>query len=72
METSIRCNMCYWEGSEEELKTFVDLSDNDISHDVGYFSGCPNCETDDYLMDISEEETQEYLDENDYGDEEFY
>lgn len=44
------CNNCFWEGDEEELKTFVDLSDNDNDHEIHYFSGCPNCETDKYLM----------------------
>lgn len=50
---TVRCNNCFWEGNEEELQTFVDLSDNDISHDIGYIRGCPNCETDEYLMDIN-------------------
>jgi hypothetical protein len=48
----VLCNNCLWEGTEEELETFVDLSDNDIDHDVQYFRGCPNCETDSYLMNI--------------------
>jgi hypothetical protein len=55
-EQLVRCNNCYWEGSEDELKTFVDLSDNDISHDIQYFRGCPNCETDDCLMNIDDDQ----------------
>ena len=48
----IRCNNCLWEGSEDELKTFTDLSDDGISHDVNYIKGCPNCGVDDYLTNL--------------------
>ena len=44
-----------WEGTEEELETFVDLSDSDVGHDIGYYPGCPNCQTDEYLMDLENE-----------------
>ena len=48
----IRCNNCYWEGEEEDLKDFVDL---ESKKEVLYFKGCPNCKTDEYLMDLVEE-----------------
>ena len=48
------CNNCMWEGNENDLKLIVDLSDNDISHDINYMKGCPNCETDSYLMDAEQ------------------
>ena len=48
----VRCNNCGWEGYENDLKLFTDLSDNNVSHDIQYFKGCPECKTDDYLMDI--------------------
>lgn len=51
----VRCNNCYWEGDEEDLETMVDLSDNDIDHDIQYLRGCPECRTDEYLMDIDEQ-----------------
>ena len=51
----VRCNNCEWEGYEEDLQIFTDLSDNNVSHDIHYFKGCPNCKTDDYLMDIENE-----------------
>lgn len=38
--------------AEGSLKQFVDMSDNDTSHDIHYFWGCPNCGTDEYLTDI--------------------
>jgi Zn finger protein HypA/HybF involved in hydrogenase expression len=50
---TIKCNKCDWEGTEEELKVFVDLSDNEISHDIQYIKGCPECENDSFLMDIN-------------------
>ena len=56
---NIRCNKCYWTGTDEELKSLVD--------DDGYFLGCPNCETDGHLMDLDDGEivivdTAEYPD----------
>ena len=56
MEKTVRCNMCGWEGTDDELKIFVDLSDNNVSHDIQYFKGCPFCETDEYLMDMENNE----------------
>ena len=56
----VRCNNCGWEGYENDLKLFTDLSDNNVSHDIQYFKGCPECETDAYLMDI-EKEVKEYV-----------
>jgi hypothetical protein len=48
----VKCNNCDWEGYEEDLQIFTDLSDNNVSHDIHYFKGCPDCKTDGYLMDI--------------------
>ena len=51
MENKIRCNNCGREFEEEEdLKQFVDMSGT--STEITYFRGCPDCGTDDYLMDI--------------------
>lgn len=44
-EPTVLCNMCGWEGVEEDLEQFEDLSGE-------IFKGCPHCETDGYLMDI--------------------
>lgn len=57
----IRCNKCYWKGEEEGLRQFTD--------DAGYFLGCPNCETDNYLMDIDDKvsETRIYAIELELG-----
>ena len=41
---TIRCNNCYWVGQEDDLKQLEDE-----------INGCPNCETDGYLMDIEED-----------------
>lgn len=38
--------------ADGELKQFVDLSDDGISHDIHFFWGCPNCRTDEYLTDL--------------------
>lgn len=45
------CNDCGWEGSYEDLKTIVDLSDHHLSHDIRYFEVCPQCESDQFLED---------------------
>ena len=45
----IRCNNCMREfENEEDLKTLTDLSKREIE----YYKGCPECLTDEYLMDI--------------------
>lgn len=56
-EDTVRCNNCYWTGVEDELQTFVDLSDQLVGHDINYFKGCPECKTDDYLIDLNPETT---------------
>jgi len=50
-QNTVRCNNCMWEGVEDDLKTFTDLGDN-LGHNVEYFKGCPDCQTDSYLMDL--------------------
>jgi len=63
-----RCNNCYSILIDENprggakkyavgcadghMQQFVDMSDNDVSHDILYFWGCPNCKTDEYLTDL--------------------
>lgn len=56
----LRCNQCYWIGTEEELKQLED--------EAGYFLGCPNCETDGYLMDIDDADEIKIIDQADYPD----
>jgi hypothetical protein len=48
----VKCNWCDWIGYDDDLKVEVDLSDNLISHDVQYRKVCPECLSEDYLMDI--------------------
>jgi len=52
VENDVRCNWCGWEGCDDDLKLVVDLCDDIISHDVHYLKVCPECNQDDYLMDI--------------------
>jgi len=52
----VKCNWCDWIGYDDDLKLEVDLSDNLISHDVQYRKVCPECLSEDYLMDIEIEE----------------
>lgn len=41
----------YEDISDAETKQLVDLTDS-ITKDVHYFWGCPNCMTDEYLIDV--------------------
>lgn len=41
---SVQCNQCSWHGSDDDLVLFKDEN--------GYATGCPNCKTDAYLMDV--------------------
>jgi len=50
---TVRCNWCDWEGTEEDLKVFVELLHNKVSHDIQYVKKCPECEDDSFLMDIN-------------------
>ena len=53
LKYEVECNNCNWQGYEEDLEIFPDLSDNNnISHDIQYFKGCPNCRTDGYLKNL--------------------
>jgi len=40
----IKCNDCDFIGFEDDLEIFSDNTE--------YFKACPNCKTDEYLMDI--------------------
>ena len=44
LDTRVRCNMCMWEGNEEDLVLFED--------EDGLWEGCPKCETDVYLINL--------------------
>ena len=47
---TVRCNNCMNEYTEDELQVFTDLGDG--TKEVNYFNGCPQCESDKYLMDL--------------------
>jgi len=49
----LRCNMCEWEGIEDELVLY-EKGTLTILGEIIYFKGCPNCKTDDYLMDLED------------------
>lgn len=50
----VKCNNCEWEGHENDLEIFEDDL-KEQRFDKLFFKGCPNCKTDDYLMDIENE-----------------
>jgi len=63
METIVQCNNCMWQGEEEELASAVDLNDGTflllkeyphktLQDEHEPINACPNCKTDEYLMDI--------------------
>ncbi len=43
MNDLVKCCNCKWQGTEEDLTQFDDIGG-------GY--GCPNCKTDEFLMDV--------------------
>jgi len=49
----VKCNNCDWEGYEEDLSLLNESNPNDKEDkSLYFFKACPNCKTDDYLMDI--------------------
>jgi hypothetical protein len=44
----VQCNMCEWVGQEDEL--IIEMETPEES-ERNFFKACPNCKTDDYLMD---------------------
>ena len=49
----VKCNDCGWSGFEEELVLLNTTNEhNDSDKSLYFFKACPNCHTDDYLMDI--------------------
>lgn len=46
-----QCTNCDWTGFEEDLIEYNETSKVD-NITLEYFKGCPNCKTDEYLMDI--------------------
>ncbi len=55
----VRCNFCYWVGDDEYLKTLALSINNPTSDNIEYIKCCPNCETDNYLMDIENEQNKD-------------
>lgn len=52
----VRCNWCYWEGEEDDLKLVNESSKIDEEDDTLYWiKVCPNCGYEDYLMDIEDD-----------------
>ena len=55
MSEAIRCNNCGWIGTEDDLELIPlvpdDIDDTNVI-DVEIIDACPNCETDEYLMDL--------------------
>jgi len=43
----VQCNYCGWSGFEEELAIC-----NEQDKTLYFFKACPECMTDDYLMDL--------------------
>ena len=60
---TVRCNMCvslYFDPSTDEQSKDISYPDLEKQQDKdGYYWGCPKCKTDDYLMDIEENEGDE-------------
>ena len=51
---NVKCNWCDWHGHEDELETFIEPNQIDKQDEnLHFFKGCPNCKTDDYLMNIN-------------------
>ena len=50
MAQKVRCNMCEWEGDEDDLE----LTPDGFSKlgDRMWQDACPKCKTDEYLMDV--------------------
>ena len=49
----VKCNNCDWEGYEEDLSLLNESNPNNKEDkSLYFFKACPNCYTDDYLMDI--------------------
>ena len=51
----VRCNKCGWEGYEEDLEMVAEIvsSSSEIKDaKTEWINACPNCKTDNYLMDI--------------------
>lgn len=48
LEKSVKCSGCLNEYSEQELRFFDEISENKTET----FLGCPECKTDEFLMNI--------------------
>lgn len=51
---SVRCNGCGWTGCDEDL-VLVSVPLKNHVEEFEHFNGCPNCETDSYLIDVEED-----------------
>ena len=49
-DLEVKCNMCDWQGSEDELELIEEEPGNQV--DRSFVKVCPNCQVDDYLMDL--------------------
>jgi hypothetical protein len=49
---TVKCNYCGWEGEEDDLQWVSAV----IGQPETDYKACPNCLTDQYLMDINKEE----------------
>lgn len=48
---TVRCNNCMTVFSEKELIQISEITDNEEE----IFTGCPNCKTDEWLMNLDNE-----------------
>lgn len=51
IKPNIYCNNCNWNGFEEELLEYNETSKVDNTT-LEFVKGCPNCKTDEYLINI--------------------
>ncbi len=51
LEYEIRCNNCMWTGYEEDLVMYNETSKVDNTT-LEFFKGCPNCKTNECLINI--------------------
>lgn len=47
----VKCNQCGWSGEEEDLVMCSEPGSD--AEPVQHFTGCPQCKTDEALMDVA-------------------
>ena len=50
MKYKVRCTKCNWKGEEQDLVYFTD---GELPPNDGRFLGCPNCKTDECLIEYT-------------------